>query len=83
MEQWALIAVVAAVILGLFMLGMSITLIFKGHNIKSEIGENPEMRKRGIQCTAEWMRRHEMGDEECGSLPGCAEGGCRSCSHAK
>lgn len=72
--------------IGLFVLGLSLTLIFKGHNIKSEISDNENMRKLGIKCAAQQMR-----EEECdfrkgktgGDLGGssdCAQGGCASCA---
>lgn len=37
----------------MFMVGLSITLMVKGHHIESEIETNREMRKRGIRCARE------------------------------
>lgn len=77
MEGLAAIIMATAVAIGFLVLGMSLTLIFKGRHMRSEIGENPEMKKRGIECTAEWMRRHERGD---GESPGCGASACEGCS---
>ena len=46
----ALIVILIAVgLVAFFVVGMSLTLIFKGHNIQSEISENENMRARGIK----------------------------------
>ncbi len=81
MSSFVLIVIVAAAAVGILVLGMSLTLIFKGHHIRSEIGENPDMKRLGIRCTADEMRRAEMrAGGECGGAAGC-EGcgmGCAS-----
>lgn len=41
---------------GVFVLGMSLTLIFKGHNIDSEISTNRHMQERGIKCAVQESR---------------------------
>lgn len=58
----------------LFVLGMSLTLIFKGHNIKSEIGDNEHLKARGIKCTVESVNSDEAtpgGKDCCQSPDGC------------
>lgn len=61
-----------------FMLAMSLTLIFKGHNIKSEISENENMRERGIKCVIQETRELDgAGADDCGISCG---GDCASCS---
>lgn len=68
---------------GLFVLGMSLTLIFKGHNIKSEIGENENMRSRGIKCVIQEAREQEgLDGEGCISPEDCEQAGCSSCGIA-
>lgn len=55
----------------LFIIGLSITLMRKGHNIQTDVGDNDEMRKLGLKCTVE-----EFGNgEKCPS----DDGGC--CTH--
>lgn len=56
----------------LFMLGLSITLIHRGRNIQGDVGDNDEMKKLGLRCTAE-----EFGDGR--KCPSGVDGGC--CSH--
>ncbi len=64
--------------LALFVVGMSLTLIFKGHNIKSEIGENEHMKERGIKCVIQEAREQESATEGCPDDQACGEGECRS-----
>lgn len=55
---------------GIFVLGMSLTLIFKGHNIKSEISDNEHMQERGLKCAIQEAREED----------GSADDGCHGCS---
>ena len=81
MPSWLVILMISVAVVLFFVVGMSLTLIIKGHYIDSEIGENENMKKRGIKCAAQQMREEEMGGEKvCGQLPECDEGNCRSCS---
>lgn len=58
--------------IALFILGLSITLMRKGHNIQGDVGENDEMKKLGLRCTIE-----EMTDRGCNSTdPTC----CSTCT---
>ena len=71
--------IIAVVAVGLFAIGLSLTLIFRGHHIKSEIGENENLRERGIKCAIETMR------EEAGETSGCerfdrSAAGCTGCT---
>lgn len=50
---------IAIVAVGLFVLGLSITLIRKGRNMESDVGSNREMRRRGIECASAQIRREE------------------------
>lgn len=65
----------------MFALGLSLTLIFKGHHIKSEISENENMQKLGIKCAAQQMREEEcdLRNGALGDHSDCAPGGCASC----
>jgi hypothetical protein len=61
---------------GVFVLGMSLTLIFKGHNIDSEISTNRHMQERGIKCAVQ-ESREDMADADCKDV-GC-HGNCSAC----
>lgn len=54
------------------MLGLSITLIRKGHNIEGDVGDNRDMKRLGLKCTIEEM---SGGHDE------CPAGGDQCCSH--
>lgn len=62
---------IAIFAVALMVIGLSITLIRKGHNIQGDVGDNDEMKARGLRCTVEEMSDHG----ECPS----ADGGC--CTH--
>ena len=53
MPTWLIIILLAILAVGLFVLAMSLTLIFKGHHIDSEISTNENMRKLGIKCAVQ------------------------------
>lgn len=59
MSPGLLIFIAAIAVVGLFVIGMSLTLIFKGRHIDSEIGTNKNMRERGIKCTSQQFREEE------------------------
>lgn len=78
MSATLLVILISVGALAFFVLAMSLTLIFKGHNIKSEISENENMRARGIKCVIQETR--EMDGEvsdDCGLSCG---GNCADCS---
>lgn len=86
MSTTLLVILVAIGVVGFFMLGMSLTLIFKGHNIDSEISTNKEMQKRGIKCAIQQQReidaqlRAKNGiPDPCNQFDDCT-GNCSSCS---
>ncbi len=74
--------------IALFVLGMSLTLIFKGHNIKSEIGDNEHMKARGIKCTAQSVNSDQLTVDNGQSVNSCRAAddnchsptGCHSCN---
>ncbi len=73
-----LIALIAA---SFFVLAMSLTLIFKGRHIDSEIGDNRNMKERGIECAArQFMDEERNLRGECSvQSEGCAGKSCASC----
>lgn len=69
---------VAAV--GLFVVGMSLTLLLKGRHIDSEISTNKNMQRLGIKCAVQETREAD-GTADCApssELPGCG-GNCGAC----
>ena len=53
MANWLVIVLISIGAVGFFVLAMSLTLIFKGHHINSEISTNPHMQKMGIKCAVQ------------------------------
>lgn len=60
---------------GFFFLGLSLTQIFKGHDIDSEIATNKNMQRLGIKCAVQESR--EDTGTDCADI-GC-HGNCSSC----
>ena len=69
---------VSILLVGFFFVGMSLTQIFKGHDIDSEIATNKNMQKLGIKCAAQESR--EDTGTDCADI-GC-HGNCSSCDIA-
>lgn len=80
MSPTLLVILVSIAAVALFALGISLTLIFKGHNIDSEIGDNKNMRARGIKCAAEEMRQEEKALGLGCAATSCKTEVCGSCS---
>jgi hypothetical protein len=60
-----------------FGLALSLTLIFKGHHIESEISTNPNMKKLGIKCAVQ-ETREDMAADDCENDSICT-GNCAGC----
>ncbi len=43
----------------LMVVGLSITLMVKGHHIQSEVGDNENMKKLGLKCASREMMEEE------------------------
>ncbi len=56
----------------LFVVGISITLMVKGHNIEGDVGDNRAMKDLGLKCTIE-----ELGYGE--SCPSASQECCATC----
>jgi hypothetical protein len=69
-----IIVTIAAV--AFFVLAMSLTLIFKGHHIDSEISTNKDMQRLGIKCAVQ-ETREDMAAESCDDNP--CSGNCAGC----
>lgn len=73
-----LVTIIAAIaVVGFFALAMSLTYIFKGHHIQSEISTNPNMQKMGIKCAVQ-ETREDMGLNDCDEDNLCS-GNCAGC----
>ena len=71
MPGWLIVILCAIAAVALFVVGMSLTLIFKGHHIDSEISTNKDMQRLGIKCAVQETREAD-GTAECirhGTLP--------------
>lgn len=71
-----LVILVAIGAVALFVLAMSLTLIFKGHHIDSEISTNKDMQRLGIKCAVQ-ETREDMAAENCDDNP--CSGNCAGC----
>ena len=67
MPTWLIVILCAVAAVGLFVVGMSLTLMIKGHHIDSEISTNKNMQRLGIKCAVHATREacdiesHEAG----------------------
>lgn len=64
------------------MVALSLTQIFKGHPIQSEISTNPHMQARGIKCAMQQEREAQleaMGKDGCATNTDC-NGECSACA---
>ncbi len=81
MPSWLTVILCAVGALAFFVVGMSLTLMIKGHWIDSEISTNKNMQRLGIKCAVQETREMD-GTAECSdsgnSLPGCT-GNCGAC----
>lgn len=79
---------IAVIFTALLMLGLSITLLRKGHHIQGEVGENDEMKKRGLKCaTAEIIEEERalglLPDEEADRCTPSCSNNCSTCADNK
>lgn len=81
MENWWLIILVSIAAVGFFAVGLSLTLLIKGHHIDSEISTNKNMQRMGIKCAVQETREMD-GTASCSDgaspLQGCS-GNCGAC----
>lgn len=81
MADWLLIILISVAAIGFFVVGLSLTLIFKGHHIDSEISTNKDMQRMGIKCAVQETREMD-GTASCAEnaspLQGCS-GNCGAC----
>ncbi len=56
MANWLIVFLCALGAVLLFVIGMSLTLMIKGHDIDSEIATNKNMQRLGIRCAVQETR---------------------------
>ena len=76
MANWLIVFLCTLGAVALFAVGMSLTLIIKGHPIDSEISTNKNMQKLGIRCAVQETRGDD-GTSDCNDA-GCS-GNCSAC----
>ena len=69
MSNWIIVILCAVAAVALFVAGMSLTLMLKGHHIDSEISTNKEMQRRGIKCAVQ-ETREAMQQADCSDTSG-------------
>ena len=86
MATWFIVLLFSVGAVALFVVGLSLTLIFKGHPIDSEIATNKNMQRLGIKCAVQETREAD-GRAACsegspakkdGPIGGCT-GNCSAC----
>ena len=81
MSSILLVILVSIVVVGFFVVGLSLTRIIKGHDIQSEISTNPHMQARGSKCAMQQEREEQlkaMGLDGCDTNLDC-NGECSAC----
>ena len=80
MPTWLIVFLFALGAVALFVVGMSLTLMIKGHHIDSEISTNKNMLKLGIKCAVHETREAD-GGADCSDGQGGAgcSGNCGAC----
>lgn len=79
---------ITLIALVLFVVGLSITLIRKGRDLQGDVGENDQMKARGLECTTRAALREEaeLRGECLDQIPelGCSsDHACGSCQGAR
>lgn len=77
MANWLIVVLIAIGAVGFFVIGMSLTLMIKGHHIESEISTNKNMQRLGIKCAVQ-ETREDMAAEDCADDALCT-GNCAGC----
>ena len=77
MANWLIVVLVAIAAVAFFVIGLSLTLMIKGHHIESEISTNKNMQRLGIKCAVQ-ETREDMAAEDCEEDSLCS-GNCAGC----
>ncbi len=78
MSAWLVILLFSVGAVLLFVVGLSLTLMIKGHHIDGEISTNRHMRARGITCAVHDALDSPESSKDCPAT-NCSETSCASC----
>ncbi len=81
MPDWLIVVGISIFAVAFFVVGLSLTLMIKGHHIDSEISTNKHMQERGIKCAVQETREMDgtaACSESASPLQGCT-GNCSAC----
>ena len=79
MPTWLIVILCAVAAVGLFVVGMSLTLMIKGHHIDSEISTNKNMQRLGIKCAVHETREADGSSDCADRQPAGCSGNCGAC----
>ena len=79
MPTWLIVILCAVAAVGLFVVGMSLTLMIKGHHIDSEISTNKNMQRLGIKCAVHETREADGSAACADGHPAVCSGNCGAC----
>lgn len=65
---------ITIVAVGVFVLALSLTQIFRGHDIRGEVGTNPHMQRLGLSCPLE-----DEGGCHDSAAANCSPEACATC----
>ena len=79
MATWVVVLLFSVGAVLLFVVGLSLTLIVKGHHIDGEISTNRHMRERGITCAVHDAVGAQNGTSACADSL-CGDKNCATCA---
>ncbi|WP_418424858.1 hypothetical protein [Alistipes sp.] len=79
MPGWLIVILCAVAAVALFVGGMSLTLMIKGHHIDSEISTNKNMQRLGIKCAVHETREADGSADCADEQPAGCSGNCGAC----
>ncbi|HIS34978.1 MAG TPA: hypothetical protein IAA79_08645 [Candidatus Avirikenella pullistercoris] len=85
MATISFVLIIAIIAVAFLIFSLSITIIRKGHPIQSEVGENDEMKKRGLKCATQEIMEEEQalrGGKACDDKFSCGLNSCSDCTQA-
>ncbi len=83
MPPLLLMILIAVGAVALLAAGYSITYFFRGRHLQGDVGENDEMKKRGLKCTAQQIREDEaaLRGVDVSQIEGiCSAADCTDCT---
>ena len=78
MANYLIVILCSFAAVALFVVGMSLTLMIKGHHIDSEISTNKNMQRLGIKCAVQ-ESREQYAQADCDDSASSCAHNCSSC----